>query len=95
MLERPEILLTSNQTKALEKKFQAIPYLELTEKLKLAKSINISEKRLQVSFGNRRIKSKKYGWVYEVRDSLVTYKYSIILISLTTCILQARLSVCL
>ena len=53
--------MTPDQTKILLRRYEANPYLELEERHQLAKSLNISEERIKVWFGNRRKKQTRRG----------------------------------
>ena len=74
MLEPPRKLLNSKQTKALEEMFQAKPYIKQPEKRKLAKSLNISERRVGIWFANKRSRSKTHGLLCEGENYSVRYQ---------------------
>ena len=73
MLEKTRTKLTSNQTEALMKTFQAKPYLEREEKHQLAKSVNMSERSIAYWFANQRAKSKNDGLLCKSEIYFVKY----------------------
>ena len=76
MLERLRKILTSNQTKALEERFQAQPYPTPEKQHQIAKELSMSYKCVRIWFNNRRSKLKKYGVRCEGENSLVRYWHS-------------------
>ena len=53
--------LTPDQTKTLRKRFQNKPYLEKGEKYQLANSLNISAKKIEKWFLDRRARRRHAG----------------------------------
>ena len=68
-LERRWKKLTPNQNKVLSETFQVKPYLKGEEIHQLAKSVNISRKRLMKWFLDRRYDTKKKGFLCEGEES--------------------------
>ena len=68
-LESKRKELTPYQKQVLMKRFQANPYLKLGEKHKLAESLNISAKSIDIWFTLRRYWTRKKGllrkYIYE------------------------------
>ena len=68
-LERTWKQLTPNQTKVLLEAFQVKPYLKRQEVHQLAKSVNISCKRLMKWFLDRRYNTQNKGFLCEGEES--------------------------
>ena len=60
-MERKRKSITPYQTQMLMKWFQVNPFLENEEKHQLAKSLNISEQRIQDWYRNKRYKRRQKG----------------------------------
>ena len=68
--------MTKDQTQTLMKTFQGKPYLDKKEKCQLAKSLNVSEKRIQVWYYNRR-KERRHQELLTSTGEECSAKYAI------------------
>ena len=61
LLEQRRMRLTIYQKESLVERFQTNPYLEQGEKHQLARSLNISERKIEKWFDRRRLMKRKKG----------------------------------
>ena len=69
VIEKQKSKMTANQAQILMKRFQAKPQLEKGEQHQLAKSLNVSEKRIEDWYSNTRFKRRRQGLLPEGEDT--------------------------